>query len=680
MKTVYISLLLIALGVQAYAQVGIGTETPNTRAVLELKSPTNNQGLILPSFTTAQRTSATFTSQLHASENGLLVFDSDENKFYYWQDNAWQVILSGTIMGGATGPAGGDLTGNYPAPTITNNAVTTAKINNNAVTSAKILDGTIATADLADNAVTTVKINNTAVTTAKIADGAITDVKIAAVAPSKLTAGGATSGQVLKYNGTNWIPDNAGGGGTVTSVATTGGLTGGPVTATGTISIADGGVSTLKLADNAVTTLKISNDAVTSAKIADGTIATADLADNAITTVKINNNAVTDAKIAAVAPSKLTAGGATSGQVLKYNGTNWIPDNAGGGGTVTSVATTGGLTGGPVTTTGTISIADDGVTSVKIADGTIVNADINATAAIVDTKLATITTAGKVSGNAITSGTIGGSTAVNTTGNITTTGRITATNATTSSVITSSNTATGGYAVSGSSTSTNGGGGISGAGSGVTVGRVTTYSYGVYGSNSFSGAYGWIGADDGVYGNNTSGTGVAGEGYYGVFGTGSYIGVIGSAPNVTGNYGVYSAGQAGGTTTWAATSDFRFKRNIQPLSHSLDNILKLRGVSYDWRTDEFPEKNFKLTRDIGVIAQEILNVIPEVVVQDKEGYYSVSYEKIVPVLIEAIKELEQQITTLKQETDKIEALKARLDAIEKITQLTDNSLTARNKP
>lgn len=561
MKTVYISLLLIALGVQAYAQVGIGTETPNTRAVLELKSPTNNQGLILPSFTTAQRTSATFTSQLHASENGLLVFDSDENKFYYWQDNAWQVILSGTIMGGATGPAGGDLTGNYPAPTITNNAVTTAKINNNAVTSAKILDGTIATADLADNAVTTVKINNTAVTTAKIADGAITDVKIAAVAPSKLTAGGATSGQVLKYNGTNWIPDNAG-----------------------------------------------------------------------------------------------------------------------GGGTVTSVATTGGLTGGPVTTTGTISIADDGVTSVKIADGTIVNADINATAAIVDTKLATITTAGKVSGNAITSGTIGGSTAVNTTGNITTTGRITATNATTSSVITSSNTATGGYAVSGSSTSTNGGGGISGAGSGVTVGRVTTYSYGVYGSNSFSGAYGWIGADDGVYGNNTSGTGVAGEGYYGVFGTGSYIGVIGSAPNVTGNYGVYSAGQAGGTTTWAATSDFRFKRNIQPLSHSLDNILKLRGVSYDWRTDEFPEKNFKLTRDIGVIAQEILNVIPEVVVQDKEGYYSVSYEKIVPVLIEAIKELEQQITTLKQETDKIEALKARLDAIEKITQLTDNSLTARNKP
>jgi hypothetical protein len=58
------------------------------------------------------------------------------------------------------------------------------------------------------------------------------------------------------------------------------------------------------------------------------------------------------------------------------------------------------------------------VTSSQIADGTIVDADISASANIADTKLATITTAGKVSGNAITSGTIGGSTSINTTGNI----------------------------------------------------------------------------------------------------------------------------------------------------------------------------------------------------------------------------------------------------------------------
>lgn len=72
---------------------------------------------------------------------------------------------------------------------------------------------------------------------------------------------------------------------------------------------------------------------------------------------------------------------------------------------------------------GDISISDSGVTS--IAGGVIVNADINASAAIADTKLDTISTAGKVSGSAITSGTIGGSTAINTTGTITTTGQTT---------------------------------------------------------------------------------------------------------------------------------------------------------------------------------------------------------------------------------------------------------------
>jgi hypothetical protein len=65
------------------------------------------------------------------------------------------------------------------------------------------------------------------------------------------------------------------------------------------------------------------------------------------------------------------------------------------------------------------SISDNAVTSAKIVDGAITNADINSSAAIVDTKLAPITTAGKVSGNAITSGTIGGSTSINTTGTIT---------------------------------------------------------------------------------------------------------------------------------------------------------------------------------------------------------------------------------------------------------------------
>jgi hypothetical protein len=76
-----------------------------------------------------------------------------------------------------------------------------------------------------------------------------------------------------------------------------------------------------------------------------------------------------------------------------------------------------------VPVSGDITISNTGV--VAIGTGVIVDADINASAAIADTKLATISTAGKVSGSAITSGTIGGSTAVNTTGAITTTGKTT---------------------------------------------------------------------------------------------------------------------------------------------------------------------------------------------------------------------------------------------------------------
>lgn len=83
--------------------------------------------------------------------------------------------------------------------------------------------------------------------------------------------------------------------------------------------------------------------------------------------------------------------GATDGQVLKWNDlqSKWIPSNDGGGsGSVTEVQTGSGLTGGPITDTGTISIATDGVTSSHILDGTISNVDISATAAIARSKIA----------------------------------------------------------------------------------------------------------------------------------------------------------------------------------------------------------------------------------------------------------------------------------------------------
>nr|BFD67637.1 hypothetical protein HAGR004_26590 [Bdellovibrio sp. HAGR004] len=107
--------------------------------------------------------------------------------------------------------------------------------------------------------------------------------------------------------------------------------------------------------------------------------------------------------------------GLAAGKVLKFDGTNWSPadDNSGTAGAITSL--TGDVTssGSP---TATVTLGNDVVTSAKVANNSILNEDIAAGAAIADSKLATISTAGKVSGSAITSGTIAGTTAINTSG------------------------------------------------------------------------------------------------------------------------------------------------------------------------------------------------------------------------------------------------------------------------
>jgi len=94
------------------------------------------------------------------------------------------------------------------------------------------------------------------------------------------------------------------------------------------------------------------------------------------------------------------------------------------------------------------------------------------------------------------------------------------------------------------------------------------------------------------------------------------------------------------------SSDVRFKKNIQPLESALENVLKLEGVSYNWRLDEFPDRVFGDRKEIGVIAQEIEKVYPELVSTDADGYKSVQYSHMVPVLLEAIKEQQELIMTL----------------------------------
>ena len=99
-----------------------------------------------------------------------------------------------------------------------------------------------------------------------------------------------------------------------------------------------------------------------------------------------------------------------------------------------------------------------------------------------------------------------------------------------------------------------------------------------------------------------------------------------------------------------STSDKRLKENIKPLDNALDKVLKINGVSFDWKPLTEEEKKTihgNEGHDVGVIAQEIEEVLPEVVTTRDSGYKAVKYEKIVPLLIEAIKEQQQQIEELK---------------------------------
>ncbi|RYZ49952.1 MAG: hypothetical protein EOP49_15075, partial [Sphingobacteriales bacterium] len=89
----------------------------------------------------------------------------------------------------------------------------------------------------------------------------------------------------------------------------------------------------------------------------------------------------------------------------------------------------------------------------------------------------------------------------------------------------------------------------------------------------------------------------------------------------------------------SCSSDIRFKKDIKPLERMLDRISLLRPSSYYWRSDEFPDRHFGLSKQIGLIAQDVLKVIPELVAMDDTGYYRVNYSAIPMYMLEALIDL-----------------------------------------
>ncbi len=86
-------------------------------------------------------------------------------------------------------------------------------------------------------------------------------------------------------------------------------------------------------------------------------------------------------------------------------------------------------------------------------------------------------------------------------------------------------------------------------------------------------------------------------------------------------------------------SDLRLKQNIRPLKGVLNKVLALQGVNYEWSSEEESQRGTQ----IGLIAQEVEEIIPEAIETNHDGYKGIAYSDLVAILIESVKELYAQL-------------------------------------
>jgi len=125
---------------------------------------------------------------------------------------------------------------------------------------------------------------------------------------------------------------------------------------------------------------------------------------------------------------------------------------------------------------------------------------------------------------------------------------------------------------------------------------------------------------------------------------------VGTASGVT--FGSINVGSATGATTGQvkasgdiiafSTSDERLKSDVAVITDALSKVKALRGVTYTW--NEEASKLGLQGSDTGVIAQDVVSVLPEVVTTRESGHMAVKYEKMIGLLIEAVKELDEKVS------------------------------------
>jgi len=157
--------------------------------------------------------------------------------------------------------------------------------------------------------------------------------------------------------------------------------------------------------------------------------------------------------------------------------------------------------------------------------------------------------------------------------------------------------------------------------------------------------------------NGGGGSGIKGTVFLQSDGGDVVIGNASSTTTVNGNLIVNG--------TYSNPSDARYKKQINTLDNSLSNIISLRGTNYYWK-DENKDQRLQF----GVIAQELEEVFPNLVHTNSDGYKSVNYIGLVPVLIEATKEQQTIIDNQKEEIQtqktELEALKNQINELKQI--------------